>query len=206
MSDLNLGQLEEKYEKEVTTIVQKSGTLLRSKYGIWFLGIISFADSALGLPIITDPFMVAYIMADRSKAILGVLVTTLSSVLGGVMMYVMAAFFIDQLLAFFSPESVASFKQVVEMFDQGTFTLALLGAVTPIPYTFVALVAGALKGNLLMFILGSIIGRSIRFGIVGYFTYYFGERAIEMAKKNLKLFSLLAIVVGGAYLFYKLFL
>ena len=199
-------EIEEKYEKEVTTMVQKAGTLLRSKYGLWFLGSITFADSALGLPITADPFMVAYIVANRSKAFLGVMVVVLASTLGGVVTYLLSAFFIDQLLAFFSPEATASFNQVVAAFDQGTFSLAFLGALSPIPYTIVAIVAGALKGSLLMFILGTLAGRIIRFGIVGYLTYYFGNRALDLAKENLTIITLVSVAAVCLYILYKIVL
>jgi membrane protein YqaA with SNARE-associated domain len=114
-------------------MAQKAGELLRSRYGLWFLGIISFADAALALPIITDPFMVAYIVANRSKALLGTIVTIVASVVGGIMTYVLASFFIDQILAFLGPTATVDFNTVVAVFDQGTFALAFLGALTPIP-------------------------------------------------------------------------
>ncbi|HEY0964597.1 MAG TPA: VTT domain-containing protein [Candidatus Paceibacterota bacterium] len=196
-------KLEEQYESEVTSIVQKCADLLRSKYGLWFLGATSFADAALALPIIVDPFMVAYIVANRKKALLGVTVTILASVLGGVATYLFAAFFIDQILHFFSPEMSESFYHVITIFDQGTFALAFLGALTPVPYTLVAAVAGVLKGSLVMFILGSVAGRIIRFGIVGYFTYQFGDVALQIAKNHLKIVSVLSVLAVLAYIFYK---
>jgi membrane protein YqaA with SNARE-associated domain len=201
-----LHNLEEQYQKEVTGIVQKSGQLLRSKYGLWVLAAITFVDSALAFPGPVDPFLAAYIMANRSRAFLAVAVTVLTSVLGGVMLYLFAAFFTDQLLSFFSPESFAAFNQMVQAFDEGTFMLAFLGAFTPIPYGFVAIAAGALKGNLFMFVLGSIAGRTLRFGIVGYLTYFFGEKALTLAKNNLKLASIGAIGLVVLYVLYKIYL
>jgi membrane protein YqaA with SNARE-associated domain len=195
-------QLEEQYEKEVAGIVEKTGQLLRSKYGLWVLGVISFVDSAVAFPGPVDPFLAAYIMADRSKALLGYIVATLASVLGGVMLYLLAVFFTDQLLATLSPESTATFNDLVQHFDQGTFMLAFLGAFTPIPYGFVVIAAGILKGSLLMLILGSILGRGIRFGVVAYLTYAFGERALTIAKKHLKKLSIAALVLAALYVAY----
>ncbi len=200
-----LHQLEEQYEKEVAGIVEKTGQLLRSKFGLWVLGAISFVDSAVAFPGPVDPFLAAYIMANRSKAWLGYIVATASSVLGGVMLYLFATFFTDQLLSHLSPESLASFNDIVKHFDQGTFMLTFLGAFTPIPYGFVVIAAGVLKGNLFMFILGSLAGRGIRFGVVAYLTYYFGERAMEIARKHIKTISLSALaaaVVYGLYVIY----
>lgn len=200
-----LRQLEQQYEKEVNGIVKKSGDLLRSKYGLWILAAITFVDSALAFPGPVDPFLAAYIMANRTRAVLAVTVTVLASVIGGVMLYLFAAFFTDQILSLFSPESFAVFNQMVQAFDKGTFMLAFLGAFTPIPYGFVAIAAGALKGSLLMFIVGSVVGRALRFGVVAYFTYFFGEKALTLAKENLKLASIAAVGLIALYICYKIY-
>ena len=197
--------LEEQYQKEVTGIVQKSGQLLRSKYGLWVLAAITFVDSALAFPGPVDPFLAAYIMANRSRAFLAVFVTVSASVIGGIMLYLFAAYFTEQLLTFFSPESFAVFNEMVQAFDRGTFMLSFLGAFTPIPYGFVAIAAGALKGSLLMFVIGSIAGRALRYGVVGYLTYYFGDKALVLARNNLKLASIIAIGLVAFYICYKIY-
>lgn len=197
-----LHQLEEQYEKEVAGVVEKSGQLLRSKYGLWVLGAISFVDSAVAFPGPVDPFLAAYIMANRARAVRGFVVATAGSVLGGVMLYLFASFFTDQLLALLSPESLIAFNDIVKHFDQGTFLLTFLGAFTPIPYGFIVIAAGVLKGNIFMFIAGSFLGRALRYGVVAYLTYTFGNRALEIAKKHLKVISLSALLAALAYAAY----
>jgi membrane protein YqaA with SNARE-associated domain len=197
-----LQQFEEQYEKEVVGLVEKTGQLLRSRFGLWVLGAISFVDSAVAFPGPVDPFLAAYIMANRANAWLGYMVATLASVLGGVMLYLFAAFFTDQLLALLSPESTKTFNELVQHFDQGTFMLAFLGAFTPIPYGFVVIAAGILKGNLFLLIIGSLLGRGIRFGVVAYLTYRFGESALTIAKKHLKTLSIVAIICALLYALY----
>lgn len=201
-----LQNLEAEYEKEVAGIVKKSGQLLQSKYGLWVLGAITFVDSALAFPGPVDPFLGAYIIANRTRAFIAFLVTVLTSVLGGVMLYLFAEFFTEQILALFSAETVTSFNDIVKAFDKGTFTIAFLGSFTPIPYGIVAIAAGALKGNIFMFILGSLLGRSLRYGVVAYLTYRFGERALTLARENLKLASLIVIALAALYILYKLYL
>ena len=201
-----LHHLEEQYQKEVTGIVEKSAQLLRSKYGSLFLAIITFADSALAFPGPIDPLLAAYIMADRARVWWGLAITVFTSVLGGVMLYLFSAFFTEQILAFLGADSAATFGNIVAMFDKGTFMLAFLGAFTPIPYGIVAIAAGALKGNIFMFILGSFLGRLIRYGIVAYLTFRFGNRALDLAKKHLKSASIIVITLGVAYVLYKLYL
>lgn len=194
-----LHQLEEQYEKEVAGIVEKTGQLLRSKWGLWVLGAISFVDSAVAFPGPVDPFLAAYIMANRTRVLIGFIVATFSSVLGGVMLYLFATFFTDQLLSLLSSESTAAFHDIVEHFDQGTFAIAFLGAFTPIPYGFVVIAAGVLKGNIFMFILGSLLGRGVRFGVVAYLTHKFGNKALEIAKTHLKTISIAVVLIAAGY-------
>lgn len=190
------------YRRELSRVVDSSRSLLRSRYGTWFLAIMAFADSALALPIATDPFMVAYILANRSRALLGVVVTSVASVLGGVVAYLIAALFIDMLLTLLSPEAVSAFRELTLRLDEGTFLIAFFGAFTPLPYALIALTTGAMKGNLLLFIAGSLLGRILRFGIVGYFTYRYGQMAVTAIARHLTLVTVLTVL--GVLLYFGL--
>jgi len=192
------------FDKHVDAMTVKASGLISSRYGLWFLGLLSFVESSLVIPLITDPFMAAYILVHRGKVLVTVLVTTLTSVFGGFIAYVTAAFFIDLILVYLSPETVEIFNGMIENYRHETFALAFLGALTPIPFTLAALVAGTIKGNLLLFLLGALVGRFLRYGIVGYLTYKFGAPALVMARKNIGIFSIITIVVIGLYLWLKM--
>jgi len=194
----------EQSDKDLKDATKRSEGLLRSKHGLLFLGIISFAEAMLLVPIITDPFLVAYIILHRSKALVAVVVTTLTSILGGLGAYVLAAFFIDIALGYLSPESVLEFNAIVERFSDSTFALGLIGAITPVPFTLAALAAGVIKGNLILFLLGVLIGRSFRYGVAGYLTYRFGEDALRIAKENLAIITIVTLIFGTIYIWYIL--
>lgn len=186
--------LEEKYDKEVKGLVQKTRDLLRSKYGLWFLGAFAFADSALGLPVTMDPFMVAFMVANRKKAWWGCAVVVAGSVLGGIVAYVLADFFTNQLLSTLSPHVTRGFNHMVREANKGALVYSFVGALSA-PYTLVAVVAGVLKINVYLFIIGSLVGRSLRYGIVAYFVYFYGERTLAIAKKNILRVSLAAALL-----------
>jgi len=192
-----------KFNQNVEAMTRKASGLIDSRFGLWFLGLLSFVESALVIPIVTDPFMVAYIMVHRTRTMVAVLVTTLSSVFGGFVAYVTAAFMID-LMQKLSPETIAAFNQMIENYRDDTFILGLLGALTPIPFTITALVAGTIKGNLIFFLLGAFVGRLLRYGIVGYLTYRFGERVLGLARKNILLSSIVMIILIAIYIWYKM--
>ncbi len=188
-------------ERITNDVGRALGKLLGEKYGLIVLGVISYAESALPVPLITDPFMVAYIIAHRSRVVLGVMVTAITSVLGGLSAFLVAAFFIDTLIGYASPEILAEFNELATRYPSG-FLLGFLGALTPIPFTVASIAAGALQGNVFGFIVGALIGRIIRYGITGYLTYHFGKPALLLAQKNIKLVSVAAIVFALLYVWF----
>jgi len=190
-------------ESQVEEAAQQAGGLLRSRYGLWVLACLSFAESALPVPIITDPFLIAYILADKKSVYKGVFVTLCASVLGGIFAYTLAFSFYEFIAdRYFVGVIGEQFFAIVDQLQEGTFVVTLLGAITPIPYTLVALGAGFVKGSLILFIIASIIGRGGRYILVGWVTYMFGEKAIDIIRRRLLFISLLCIV--GAFVYFIL--
>ena len=188
-------------EQQVEDAAAKAQGLLRSRYGLWALGVISFFESALPVPIITDPFLVAYILADKHKASVAVIVATLSSVLGGIFAYAVAFSFYEFIAAQYLNGSMGEqFYLFAEELKNGTFVLTILGAVTPVPYTVVAMAAGFVKGNVLVFFAASCVGRGFRYSVVGWLTHRFGQRALEIARRQLLLVTIICFV--GAFLYF----
>ena len=202
--ELNPQKLEQEYNKEVASLVDKASAFLHSKYGLWFLGSFSVVDSALGLPVSADPFMVAYMVANRAKAWWGYIITVAGSVLGGVIAYFLAEFLSERLLTVLSPNATNTIHQLSAAFADNALLLAFMGAFSPIPYTLVAITAGALKMNLFLFIVGSLIGRALRYGIVAYVVYFYGEQAVALAKRHLLTSAMFGIVLLIFYLIFKL--
>lgn len=174
-------------------------TLLRTKYGLWFVGFISYAESALPVPLITDPFLIIYIIANEGQVIRGVLVTTVMSVIGGVSAFAVAAFFQPYILSLLSADALLQFESIVTRFQDEMFIVTILGAVTPVPYTLVSLAAGFVEGSLLIFVLASFIGRGGRYALVGYITHKFGIRAME--KIRTQMFGLTLVTVAAVVVY-----
>jgi membrane protein YqaA with SNARE-associated domain len=192
------------FEYHVEAVTKKAAGLINSRYGLWFLGILSFVESSLLIPLITDPFMAAYILVHRGRAVVAVVVTTVTSLLGGLVAYITAAFVMDKIFEFLSPETIQVFNEMIVSVKEETFIMAFLGALTPIPFTLSALAAGVIKGDLLMFMLGALAGRAIRYSIVGYLTYRYGQPALELAKKNIALASVITFIIVGIYIWIKM--
>jgi membrane protein YqaA with SNARE-associated domain len=184
--------------------LSRGETLLRSRYGLYGLGLISYAESVLPIPILTDPFLVIYILANRKKTILAVAVSVFTSVLGGVTAYYIGYLFSDTFLPLLSGDTLAQFNILAARVQNETFILTLLGALTPVPYTGVAVAAGFVHGNLMAFITASLVARVLRYGLVGYLTYYFGAQCMTILKTHKWALILGTMFLIGAYSMYRL--
>lgn len=187
-----------------TRTVTHAQTIMGSKSGLWLVGIVSFIESMLPIPIITDPFMVACILANRSRAGLVVFITLVTSVAGGVAAFLMARYFFIWLEAMMTSGMLEQFQMLIAMDSSNTLLVTLVGAMTPIPYTITAWVVAVGEGGLLLFIVASIFGRGFRYGVVGLCTYWFGPRALTYARRSLGLTTVVVVALVVAYVTIKL--
>lgn len=194
----------ETFDTRVKTVAQQARGLLQTRYGLWFVGFISFVESALPVPLITDPFLIVYILANRGRVVAGVLVTTLMSVAGGVTAFAVAAYFQTLVVTRLSAHTLAQFETIVARFQEEMFIVTILGAVTPVPYTLVGFAAGFVEGSLLIFILASFVGRGARYALVGFVTHRFGIRAMEKLREQITLLTLVTIFLVVLYILIKL--
>lgn len=183
--------------------VVEAQRVVRGPLSIVTVSIISFVESALPIPLVTDPFMIAAILLRRSQALWIVLATIVSSVLGGVVAYLFVFFFLDVAVGLMTPAMQREFASLANM-ESGTLILTLLGAITPVPYTLTAFAVATIKGSLLVFIVGSLFGRGIRYAVVGYCAYRFGPLAVKYAKRYIGWTSLLLVVAIAFFLWWKL--
>ena len=86
-----------------------------------------------------------------------------------------------------------SIKEIIDLSKQELFfnfydhyglIAIFLGGFTPIPYKIIAITSGYAKFNFVYFILLSFLSRGLRFLIIGYIVYQFGDNGIKFIKKN----------------------
>lgn len=201
--------VKDKCEEEIkalfeTRTVKGAQSFLGSKSGVLSISLISFLESFLPLPIVTDPFLVAAILVNKANAFKIFIFTTVASVVGGVCAFYTATFFLDVLLSHMSLGVVEQFQSLVDSNSTNTFLLTITGAVTPVPYTLVAWAVAVLEGSLAIFIMASVLGRGIRYALVAYSTYRFGQTAILYARKYISIATILLILIIIAYFWYKM--
>lgn len=193
--------MEEKYLPEVS---ERGVKWLRSKHADWILAVISFAESVIA-PILIDPFLIALILAKREKWLRFIIISIVSSVLGGMFGYLLGALFFDfvgkWIIDFYGLSD--EFASISKSLDDNAFVFVLLGAITPIPYKLVAIASGLAQINFMTFVFASIFGRIFRLGLVGGATYIVGPRALPVIRRNLLNLAYVIAIVLLIYFFIR---
>ena len=85
-------------------------------------------------------------------------------------------------------------------------SILFLAGFTPLPYKAFTISSGLIAFNLPVFIIVSLISRSLRFFIVAYLSYKFGEYFTEfMDKHGSKWFTIIGILIVIIFIFMYLF-
>ena len=132
----------------------------------WYLGTLSFAESSF-FPVPPDVMLAPMSLANPSKAWRFALLTTLASVVGGLLGYAIGYFAFDAIEPWLRESHYWDrYQSAVDWFTQWGFWAIFIAGFSPIPYKVFTIAAGALSMALLPFTLASLIGRGARFFLV----------------------------------------
>ena len=166
-----------------------------------FLALISFIESSF-FPIPPDVMVIPMVIAKKRDFIKIFIIATIFSVLGGVLGYFIGAFFFDigmQIMDFYSyGDKLNSLKVSLINGDSffAWFGILFLAGFTPLPYKVFTIASGLIGFNLLIFVLISIFSRGLRFFIVSYLAYKFGNLfTLYMEKHGSKWFTIAGITI-----------
>ncbi|MBO88240.1 MAG: cytochrome B [Rickettsiales bacterium] len=167
---------------------------------IWWLALVSFAESSV-FPIPPDAMIVPMVLSDRAAALRIALVSTTSSVLGGLAGYAIGYFFFDaiggQIIDFYGYG--AKFEEFRGTYTEyGAWIVALAG-LTPLPYKVITIASGVFALDLFVFTVASVLSRGARFGFEAALLWKFGEPIREFIERRLEILSLVFVLlfVGG---------
>jgi len=193
-----------------SSISQKKGSLRRlydwvlhwaeTPYGTIALIILAFSESSF-FPVPPDVLLIALAISIPKRAFFYALSTTLASVIGGILGYYIGIGLMEavgwKIIHFYHAEEL--FNQLFETFNKYNFWAVFTAALTPIPYKVFTISAGAAKADFSIFMIASILGRSMRFFVVGTLIYFFGERINKFIDKYFNILSIVFIIllIGG---------
>lgn len=161
-----------------------------------WLAFISFTESII-LPFPTVAFMILILMAGAKRWVYYATLTTIFSVIGGVVGYFIGVFFFDTLgvriVDFYNLTEAVERTRI--SFENNAFITNFIGAFTPLPYKIFTLSSGFFKINFVSFILASILGRSAQFFLVAYATKVWGAAVSKLAFRYFNIAVLIILLV-----------
>ena len=194
------------------TLYKKCLELASHKSSNFYLGLVSFIESSF-FPIPPDAMIIPMVIAKKKEYLKIFLIASIFSVLGGILGYLIGYLFFD--LAMYVIEFYGYQNKVENLklsMSQGSGFLAwlsilFLAGFTPLPYKAFTISSGLIAFNLPIFIIVSLISRSLRFFIVAYLSYKFGELFTEfMEKHGSKWFTIIGIIIVIIFIIIYLFL
>ena len=194
------------------TLYKKCLELAAHKSSNFYLGLVSFIESSF-FPIPPDAMIIPMVIAKKKEYLKIFLIASIFSVLGGIFGYLIGYLFFD--LAMYVIELYGYQDKVENLklsMSQGSGFLAwlsilFLAGFTPLPYKAFTISSGLIAFNLPIFIIVSLISRSLRFFIVAFLSYKFGELFTEyMEKHGSKWFTIIGIIIVIIFIIIYLFL
>jgi len=166
------------------------------KFAPRILAVLTFAESVF-FPIPPDVLLAPMVMAQRDKAWRFATITTIASVLGGIvgygLGYLMFEPWIQPLITEFGYQ--ARFDKAMLWFSEWGVWVVFIAGFSPIPYKLFTVSAGFLSMAFLPFLLASAIGRGMRFFMVAGIIRWGGA---AMEKKLKQWVDVLGWLVVGA--------
>jgi len=183
------------------SLYKKCLDLAAHKSSKYYLAIVSFVESSF-FPIPPDVMVIPMVISKKNDFIKIFLITTIFSVLGGMLGYLIGAFFFEfgaHIMSFYGYEDKLSKIKENLVNSDGFYAwlgVLFLAGFTPLPYKVFTIASGLIEFNFLVFVLISLISRGLRFFIVSYLSYKFGDLFNEyMDKHGSKWFTIIGILI-----------
>ena len=176
-------------------------------YGGPALFLLALVESSV-FPVPPDVLLIALCIALPSRAWRFALLTSAGSVLGGLIGYgigwgawpLVDTFFFDYIPGF----TPAVFERVQGLFAEYDFWVVFTAGFTPIPYKVITIGSGVFNINLPVFLVASVISRSLRFFLVAWLLHRYGSGMREFIDRYFNLLSIIfVLLLLGGFLLLK---
>ena len=188
----------------IKQLYQKSIKLASHKSSQTYLAVISFIESSF-FPIPPDVMIVPMVIAKKNDYLKIFLIATIFSSLGGLLGYFIGSSFMNvgmSVVEFYDYEDKVLILK--DNLTKGTglyiwLATLFLAGFTPLPFKVFTITSGIISFNLFIFFLICLISRGLRFFIVSYLSYKFGDAFSKFmnteAAKWFTIFGILIIAV-----------
>ena len=171
------------------TLYKKCLNLAAHKSSKYYLAFVSFIESSF-FPIPPDVMVIPMVISKKDEFKKIFLIATIFSVLGGIFGYYIGAFFFDlatQIMNFYGYEDKLTIIKNNLINSEGFYAwlgILFLAGFTPLPYKVFTIASGLIGFNIIVFILISLVSRGLRFFVVSYLSYKFGELFTHFMEKH----------------------
>ena len=176
-------------------LLKKSSKFTKSRLAYPFIFVLCFLESIV-FPFPQEVFMIPMMASDRDRifkiawfALLGSLFGAIAAYFIGMYLFESIGMYILNLYGLY--ETFTNFSDQVSEYG---FLYVFVGGFTPVPFKIITLSSGFIGINFLIFIAASIISRSIRFFLIGYIIWKFGEDIMKSFEKRLNTYLILFLI------------
>ncbi len=178
----------------------------QTPYGVPALFLLAFAESSF-FPLPPDILLLALCLSLPIRSYRFALLTTIGSVVGGLVGYLIGftlwgatAELFYEYVPLFSP---SGFEHIQKLFSTYDFWLIFAAGFSPIPYKIFTIGAGVFEINFPLFVLTSVISRGLRFFLLAWLIYTFGDKVKAGIDKYFNFITLgfMVLLFGGFLLF-----
>ena len=195
------------------SLYKKCLNLSAHKSSKYYLALVSFVESSF-FPIPPDVMVIPMVISKKSEFLKIFLIATTFSVLGGILGYFIGALFFDlgmQIMSFYGYEDKLTNLKNNLINSEGFYAwlgILFLAGFTPLPYKVFTIASGLIGFNIIIFILISFFSRGLRFFIVSYLSYKFGDLFTKFLEKHgsswFTIIGILIVIFGiFIYLIFK---
>ena len=183
------------------------------RYAKPLLAIEAFIESSF-FPIPPDVMIIPMVISKKNEYLRIALIATIFSVLGALFGYYIGYSLNDLAIKIFEIYGYKHSDSFKEIFTVGGGFFAWLGILvtagfTPLPFKLLTISSGIIHFNLISFIFICVVTRGLRFFLVAYLSYRFGEKIGPFLDKHGTKWSIIVtaiivfIVAGIYFLFLK---
>ena len=185
----------------LNSLYKKSLKLAGHKSSKFFLAILSFSESSF-FPVPPDIMIVPMVIAKKNDYLKIFLIATFFSTIGGLFGYFIGSFFLD--LAMNVIEIYGYEEKVVNLkinLSSGMNFILFLGTLflagfTPLPFKVFTITSGIIGFNIFIFFIVCLGSRGLRFFVVSYLSFKFGDTFSKFMEKDAaKWFTIAGLII-----------
>ena len=182
-------------------LYEKSLKLAAHKSSKFFLSFVSFAESSF-FPMPPDIMIVPMVIAKKNDYLKIFLIATIFSAAGGLLGYFIGSFFLDLAMNVIKiygyEEKVVNLKINLSSGKNFIFFLGtlFLAGFTPLPFKVFTITSGIISFNIFIFFIVCLVSRGLRFFVVSYLSFKFGDTFSKFMEKDAaKWFTIAGLII-----------